>query len=220
MLGALRLRVGGLMASPVPTSFTPPSADEISPDALVYGRTLVTLAGAAHHVLAWHVRGWCCVDIWQGPEQTTLATDSGMETQTPAAAWLVLVPYFVPVGVDWLHVAVTALALSAEAGGTTPEVTVSIEEQSGTPVDDGVTWTRADGSLPGRVTRDGGTLRLVPFQVETEPRTVADPTPGAPGVPRRLSVAGFAGGALILRIEGTRCRPIALHLLPEPRATL
>lgn len=208
------------MSSPVPLSFTLPRAAEITPDALVYGRTLVALAGGAHHLLAWHVRGWQAVDIWQGGKQSSVSTDSGLVHLEPAAAWLVLVAYHVPIGVEWVHVAMTALSVAGDAGTGTPEATVSVETATAVAVDDGATWTRADGSLPGRHTRDGGFLRLHPYTVESSPRTTDDPTPGTPGTPRRLYVGSEAGGVVMLRVETARCMPVCLYVLPEPEVTL
>ena len=139
------------MSAPVPTTWRTPPAAELDAGLPVFGRTLTTLAGALNHLQGWHCRGFATADVWQGEQITPGDSDDvGYITGQPEAHGLVIVPYIVPIGVDWIHLVMTVLSVPLSDGGaTTPIVTVTVETPSGATIDDGCEWLRSDGSLPG-----------------------------------------------------------------------
>lgn len=212
------------MSAPVPTTWRTPPAAELDAGLPVFGRTLTTLAGALNHLQGWHCRGFAAADVWQGPAGTYGAsTDLGYITGQPEAHGTVIMPYYVPIGVEWVHLVMFVLSLPAtpDGGATTPTVTVTVESASGVARDDGCIWTRADGSLPGdhHWTR-GRTRLLLPVQVETGSDRADDPTPGTPDTPRRLYVGDDVGGVAIIKAVTVRARIVAMHIIPEPLVTL
>lgn len=211
------------MAAPVPTSWRVPPEGEMDAGLPVFGRTLTTLAGALNHLQGWQCRGFATADVWQGEQITPGDSDDvGYITGQPEAHGLVIVPYIVPIGVDWIHLVMTVLSVPlADGGATTPIVTVTVETPSGVTIDDGCEWLRSDGSLPGlsHWTRQK-TRFLLPQRIESSGTMPGDPTPGVVSTPRRLYVGSEQGDPAIIRIVSERARVTGVHIIPSPLVVL
>lgn len=205
------------MASPVSPLWRLPRIPETNMGRPVLGRTLVAMAGALNHLNALQARGFAPVSIMQGPALAVAdADDVGYFHAQPDRYESVWAPYYVPKGVDLLHVAI--VCLSFETGGDQdPEVTVTVEASTlVSVVDEGCTWTRATGALPGDEFSVAGDDYLRPFLIESSTRfQAADPTSG-PTDPRRLSVGTKAGDMVVVKVATVRCQVVALYILPVP----
>lgn len=209
------------MSAPVPTAWRLPPVGEVDAGLPVFGRTLTTLASALNHLQGWHCRGFAGSDVWQGGQLDFEDSDDvGFIIHQPEAHGVAIVPYYVPPGVDWIHVVFGVLSV-ADGGSGDPTMTVTVETSSGVVIDDGCVWTRPGGLLPGAEGRTpGGTLLLIPYRVETSESIAQDATPGAPVAPRRLYVGSEQGAIAIVRIVTTRARVTGVHIIPEPVVTL
>lgn len=205
------------MASPVSPLWRVPRIPETHMGRPVLGRTLVAMAGALNHLNALQARGFAPVSIMQGPALAVADVDDvGYFHAEPARYESIWAPYYVPEGVDLLHVAL--VCLSWERDGTqAPEVTVDVVESGLVAmVDEGCTWTRATGALPGDEFSVAGDDYLRPYLIESSTRfQAADPTSG-PTDPRRLSVGSKAGSMVVIRVATIRCQVVALFVLPVP----
>lgn len=211
------------MAGIVPQQFRVPAAAECHIAESVLGRTLVTMAGAFNHLNAIHARGFVPAMVWQGPSFTAAdASDVGYQIGSETVNLsgtryeTIYVPFWVPKAVDLLHIVL--VCLSYESGGSNnPVVTVTIDDTSGVDVDDGCTWTREAGTIPGSETNVGGEFYLRPFVVESTKRfQAADPAAGTPSDPRSLSVGSKAGSVVVAKISCDSARVIAAAFFPLP----
>lgn len=201
------------MAAPVSGRFRLPNAAEIRIGETVLGRTLVSLAGACNHLTGLHLRGWAPCSVYTGEALATAATDDVGYWTDPYRYETHKIPYYVPPGVDLLHV--SAWCLSYQSGGAqSPELAVKIVDSTGADVDKGARWTRAAGDLPGSHWVAPGN-RLEPFQAESGQWSASNPLATETG-PRWLSAGAQAGNVVVAQVSTIRCRLLALYLLPVP----
>jgi hypothetical protein len=193
------------VASPVPLSWTPPDADEVIIGAPVLGRTLVAMCGCVNQLNGLHARGWLPVSVGQTGAETPAAADDRGLIEGEAENEAHRVPFYVPLGVDLLRVAVVALAYRT-GGAAEPEVAISAYDAAGIAVDAGFTLTRQLGGLPGGEVVVEGDYLLTPFVGEVANRT--------------LSVGAKEGNVIILRLDTIRCMVIAAFVMPELATTL
>jgi hypothetical protein len=193
------------MASPVTLAWSPPDSAEVVSGEPVLGRTLVAMCGAVNHLNGLHARGWLPISVGQtGAETPAAAADRGL-IQGEAENEAHRVPFYIPLGVDLLRVAVVALAYRT-GGAAEPEVAVSAYESGGAVIDAGFTLTRQAGGLPGGEVVVEGDYLLTPFVGELANRT--------------LSVGTKEGNVVILRLDTVRCMVIAAFVMPELAVTL
>lgn len=207
------------MAAPVPSRFRLPNAAETRIGEPVIGRTLVSMAGACNHLTGLHLRGFNPTSVYMNEALAVAnASDVGYYLDEPTKYESHRIPYYVPLGVDLLHV--VAWCMSYQSGGTnTPEVAVKIVDSTGADVDKGARWTRADGSLPGDEIGSAQGWRLPPFMIESAQFSVANPLAAETG-PRWLSCGAEEGNIVVIKVDTQRCRLASLYLLPVPPVTL
>lgn len=208
------------MASPLPLSFRLPGVAELQAGDPVLSRSGVVLAGGVTHLMGLHCAGLSPTSTYLQPHAGTPGTsnyDLGWHTGEPDSE-VHRIAYYVPVGVDLLFVALQVLAYAT--GGTTPEVTVTVEDAGGTVVDEGMTWTRPATMRGADEPGQHGSYILTPFKVESADRFVAsDPTTGPTG-PRFLSVGTKAGEVVVVKVTTVKARIVSLFLMPKVEAYL
>lgn len=209
------------MAAPLPLRFNVPAADEAHNGRIVTARTLVGYAGAEAHLMGLHCAGFAPVSAYQAAHAGTPGAgnhDYGwqvgeVEDESHAIA------FYVPVGVDLLHISAWVLAYS-EGGTDTPEVTIAAEDSGGAPIDEGMTWTRPASMAGAEMRGQNGAFYLRPFRIESLARfKSSDPTTGPTG-PRHLSVGAKEGEVVVITVETTKARLVALHLWPVVEALI
>ena len=207
------------MAGIVPTGWTVPGASEMHIARPVKGASLVGLAGAFNHLNALHARGFSPVGCYQLARLASASAEDIGYIEGEVLNETHHVPYYVPPGVALLHVAM--LVLSYETGGTAdPSVTMDIRDDAGGTIDEGCTWARAEGTMPGHERLMRGRYRLYPALIESAVAFLStDPTSGPTG-PRRLSVSGKDGDVVVLRVVTVRAMLVGLFVLPVPPVSL
>ena len=205
------------MGSPVSPLFRVPRVAETNIGNRVLGRTLMGLAGALVHLNVLQARGFVPISVYQDRALTAGSVfDVGYIQGQTERHETIIAPFFVPYGVDLLHVVL--VMLSWESGSTQdPETTVTVEDDTGGIVDEGCTWSWVAGTLPGDdVPNAAGTDYMRPYLIESSARFLStDPTSG-PTDPRRLSVGSKEGSIVVFKVSSIRARCIAAWLLPVP----
>lgn len=207
------------MAAPLPLRFDLPTVEEAQNGRIVTARTLVGYAGAEAHLMGLHCAGFAPVSAYQVAHAGTPGSanyDYGwqvgeVDDESHAIA------FYVPVGVDLLHVSAWVLAY-AEGGTATPEVTIAAEDSGGVAIDEGMTWTRPASMSGSEMRGQRNEYYLTPFRIESLARfNASDPTTGPTG-PRHLSVGAKEGEVIVITVETTKARLVALHLWPVVEA--
>ena len=187
----------------------------------VAGRTLTAMAKALTHLNAYQARGFAPASVYIIPAWTSAnANDVGYRINEPDRYETLYLPYFVPLGVDLIHVSL--MCLSYKTGGSqAPAITVNILTSAGADVDKGCSWSRDVGDLPGSEITHGDNYWLPPYLAESAARfATADPAAGTTD-PRRLAVGASAivpseGTVVIIKISAIRVRIVSVHILPVP----
>ena len=213
------------MAAPVTPYWKVPRTPETHMGRPVAGRTLTAMARALTHLNVYQARGFAPASVYIIPAWTAAnASDVGYIIGQVDRYESLYLPYFVPLGVDLIHV--SFMCLSYETGGhQAPAITVNILAQSGADVDKGCSWSRDSGQLPGSEIAHGDKFWLPPYLAESVARfAAADPAAGTTD-PRRLAVGASAiipseGTVVIIKISAIRVRFVSVHILPVPPVTL
>lgn len=213
------------MASSVNPNWQVPRTPETNMGRPVAGRTLGGMAKALTHLNAIQARGFAPASVYMMPAWTASSyLDVGYVKGPVDHHETLYLTYFVPLGVDLIHVGLTCL--SYETGGAqAPTITVNILDAAHADIDKGCSWSRDSGQLPGSEIADGGLFYLKPYFVESDARfNAADPATGTTD-PRRLAVGASAiipseGAVVIIKIATVRTRIVSAYILPVPPVTL
>lgn len=204
------------MAAPISPRFNLPKPAETYIGNPVLGRTLTALGGALNHLNVVHARGFSATSVYQRAAFASgNAADVGYRIGEVDAAETLVFPYYVPPGVDRLHASIWAMSYATGGTGAEPTLTMSIGTASGSPVDVGCVWDRADGTLPGAEFLSAGNWLLRPFHVESAARyTTGDESSGSPTQPRWLVVGAEAGSVVVVTVAALRAAVVSVSLLP------
>lgn len=213
------------MTAPVSPFWRVPRVGETYMGEPVLGRTATGIAAMFNHLNGVQARGFVPISVYQGPALTSgHADDIGYIKGDLERYETIYAPFYVPLGVDLVHVALYCLCY--ETGGPSlpaqsPTVTVTVEDASQVQFEDGCTWTRVSRDLPGDEFKKAGSYFMRPFLVESAPRfSSADPTAGSPSAPRRLSLGSKVGTVVVMKIASERARVVAGWLFPVPPDSL
>jgi hypothetical protein len=179
------------------------------------------MAKALTHLNVYQARGFAPASVYIIPAWTAAsASDVGYIIGQVDRYETLYLPYFVPLGVDLIHISL--MCLSYKTGGTqAPAITVNILDTAGADVDKGCSWARDSGQLPGSEIAHGDKFWLPPYLAESAARfAAADPAAGTAD-PRRLAVGASAivpseGTVVIIKISAIRVRFVSVHVLPVP----
>jgi len=197
----------------------PTAAEQFSARPVV-GQTLAGHAGAANTVAGIYARHWQTVHIAQRVE-TTADNLQGYVHATDGINQAAFCP--VTIGPLDSAIQLAVLVSAMETGGSgSPAVTVSLDDLSGSVVDIGTSWTRADGTLAAlELPRlpQVGTRRIEPqWQVTGDVRRAGLATGASASGPRPLecsSTGGDVRGSVgVLRVVTSSCRVHAVAYLP------
>ena len=206
------------MGSPVSPLWAPPSASSIVAWQPVTARQLVTMANGLNHLSGIQARGFAPGSVYQRASYAAASSDDvGYRLSEPPNVVDCVCPYWVPPGAGLLHLVLVVLSDPDPGSPGNTSITVTIEDQSGAPVDDGCIWQYSAGTLPGNAVQATDERVLRPYVIESGTRfSSVDPTAGSPTPPRRLSVAGKGSSIVLVRVEGSNAALVGLHIIPLP----
>ena len=206
------------MGSPVSPLWNPPSPSSVVAWQPVTARQLVTMASAENHLSGIQARGFAPASVYQRASYASAASsDVGYRLSEPPNVVDCVCPYWVPPGVELLHIVLIVLSDPEPDSPNNTSITVTIEDQSGSSVDDGCTWQFSAGTLPGSAVQTTGERVLRPYVIESGTRfSSLDPTSGSPTPPRRLSVSGKGSSIVLVRVAGDNAAVVGLHIIPLP----
>ena len=205
------------MGSPVSPLWAPPPAASVVTWQAVTARQLLGAANALNHLTGIQARGFAPASVYQSASYASGANrDVGWRSQEPSFFGSIVVPYFCPPGVELLHL--VGVALSSPTPSTShPEMTISIEQQSGASIDIGATWTLDAGTLPGRQVGTEHYDVLRPYVIESGARfSTLDPVAATPSGPRRMYVGGNEDSIVLIRVSLLRATLVSLCVIPLP----
>lgn len=213
------------MAVSYPSRLTTPSRAEVKSSRIVKGSTLLTACNALNHFPGWR-RPWHVYSPTIQPE--ALGADGDLGWPRDMGTRIEFHKFPVQTSPLSRHMEVVALVAAYSDGGTTdPYIRVQLRSADAlTVIDEGVTWARTDGTLPGGVEMASYVYNNVTY-FRVKPQIIAtggherDGLASVPGGPPRMLYFGDdAGDALVVDVTAQSCWLISMTLFEYPEATL